>query len=94
VCLTNLISVWRGAAVLREWFGSRIEHLVLYGLSEPAQPADYHMTTEAVVPSWRLAEEAQKRRALQAELQAAKQRIAELERIIKAGRLASIKRVG
>ena len=41
-----------------------------------------------MVPSWRLAEEAEKRRLLQAENLVLKARIAELERVIKAARLA------
>jgi hypothetical protein len=39
-----------------------------------------------MVPSWRLAEEAQKRRDLQAKLEAAERRIAELETALKASR--------
>jgi hypothetical protein len=39
----------------------------------------------AMVPSWRLAEESQKRRDLQAKVKALEARISELKRIIKAG---------
>jgi hypothetical protein len=45
-----------------------------------------------MVPSWRLAEESAKKREYKAKLEAAEARIEELQRIIKAGRLAEIKR--
>jgi hypothetical protein len=46
-----------------------------------------HFEHKAMVPSFRLKEEAEKRRLLQAENAALKARISELERVIKAGRL-------
>jgi hypothetical protein len=56
--------------------------------------SEHKGTAGAMVPSWRLAEEAQKRRDLQAENLALKERIADLERVIRAGRLAQARRVG
>ena len=49
--------------------------------STAATVSEYH------IPSWRLKEEADKRRLLQAEVKALKARIAELEMVIRAGRL-------
>jgi microcompartment protein CcmL/EutN len=54
--------------------------------------ARYQDSINAMVPSWRLAEESAKKREYKAKLEAAEARIEELQRIIKAGRLAEIKR--
>jgi hypothetical protein len=64
-----------------------LERLTAFGVIPP------YRGSAALVPSFRLQQEAERRRIAEGKVAGLESRIAELERVIKAGRLAEIKLV-